>query len=172
LGPNLFPDPFLKGGCWLSESSLPGDDITFTYNQQGQGTVTMTLRAANKINSHDALGVWKADNHAWKVYATTNQYQALHNDYQCAEEAAGLLMGDPLQRFYPNHREVDGWHQLSEEGHSIQYRVKKRRDIACNDIDRLSEVHLRIHCTMTKDGFDTKNYHRTKRGCDAANVVS
>ncbi|OCH92798.1 hypothetical protein OBBRIDRAFT_824535 [Obba rivulosa] len=69
-------------------------DVTFTYKSGGKD-VTKTLTAAEMIPSREALGLWRVDGAAWKVYATTKQYQASSDDYRLANVAAGLPMGDP-----------------------------------------------------------------------------
>ena len=69
-------------------------DIIFTYKSGGQ-TIQKTLRNADKIPSREALGLWKVDGKAWKVYGTTKEYNKLSQDYRRADVAAGLPMGNP-----------------------------------------------------------------------------
>jgi len=164
------------------------DDITFIYlNQQGQGTVTTTLNAADKIISREALGVWKVDNHAWKVYATTNQYQALRDDYRLgrAKVAAGLPMGDPRQFQQGTVKQgtnapSDGFILMTEkwiDGINFQKRIARLNTTALKKEGishaTTSTDYQRYGCafTVTKDDYNTENYCRIKRGCDAANVV-
>ncbi|KAG6871325.1 hypothetical protein C0992_011246, partial [Termitomyces sp. T32_za158] len=52
-------------------------DVRFTHN----GKVTI-LPASERINSREALGLWKVGNQAWKVYKTRKQLQKLMEDYQ------------------------------------------------------------------------------------------
>ena len=74
------------------------DDVVFTWTSGGKEQ-TRTLRAADKISSREGLGLWKVDNRAWKVYATTSQLNALSSDYTRAQVDAGLPVGTPAPSF-------------------------------------------------------------------------
>ena len=70
------------------------DDVTFTYKSGGKD-VTQTLKAADKISSREALGLWHVGTKAWKVYSKTKEYDSLSDDYRRAQVDGGLPMGSP-----------------------------------------------------------------------------
>ena len=70
------------------------NDVTFTYKSGGKD-IKKTLKWADRFSSREALGIWKVESKAWKVYSTTKEYQSLSDDYRRAAVAAGLPMGDP-----------------------------------------------------------------------------
>lgn len=68
-------------------------DVVFTY----KGTST-TLPWAARIASREALGIWKVQEQAWKVYSKRTVYDDLSADYHRAAVDAGLPMGNPQFR--------------------------------------------------------------------------
>lgn len=71
-------------------------DVVFTYVTPTGQTTSQTLRWDQRINSREALGLWRVNNDfAWKVYRQRNQLQALQADYARAQTYASLPMGSP-----------------------------------------------------------------------------
>lgn len=68
-------------------------DVTFKYTSGGKQE-TQILRWADRIASREGLGLWHVGNYAWKIYASTAQYQRLLEDYNRAG-VHGLPMGQP-----------------------------------------------------------------------------
>jgi hypothetical protein len=69
-------------------------DVTFSY-RSGSKTINLTLKWADRLTSREALGIWKVNNRAWKVYAQKSQFNNLKEDYARAAVDAGLPMGSP-----------------------------------------------------------------------------
>lgn len=81
--------------CWPDikhSSAAMSQDVVFTYHQ-GTQLVQKTLLWKDRKASREALGIWKVDGRAWKVYEKDGQYQKLMDDYLRAEVDAGLPMG-------------------------------------------------------------------------------
>ncbi|EED84458.1 predicted protein [Postia placenta Mad-698-R] len=110
--------------------------------------------------SREALGIWKVDGRAWKVYEKDGQYQKLMDDYLRAEVDAGLPMGKfsflkgTVKR---SKAPTNGFVLETEwmEGANFQKGSFKQA------LERGEIPHEKA----------TDDYGRTKGGCDAANVV-
>lgn len=70
------------------------DDVVFTYKSGGKEK-KQVLKWADRKSSREAVGIWHVGSKAWKVFATTKEYQTFSDDYRRAAVAAGLPMGDP-----------------------------------------------------------------------------
>lgn len=70
-------------------------DVVFTYVTPKGEKKSQTLRWDDKINSREALGLWKVKDEAWKVYRQRNQLPALREDYARATNDVALPMGSP-----------------------------------------------------------------------------
>jgi len=113
-------------------------DVVFTYHTPTGGKVVRRLKQADKISSREALGLWKVDNKAWKVYVSRSQLEELNQDYRRADVVAGLPMGSPAfitgKVKEGTKPEKDGWHQLPKECCEIQDCTSGTKDIAQGNI--------------------------------------
>ncbi|KAI0697585.1 hypothetical protein BC835DRAFT_1413621 [Cytidiella melzeri] len=138
------------------------DDVVFTYTSGGKEIKT-TLKGSERYNSREAIGIWKVNSKAWKVYGTTKQYQALSDDYRRADVAAGLPMGNPSFQLgtvkVGNKTETQGFILITQwmEGTNFQKSASSFEAALAKE-------------KLSKD-TTTNDYKRTKGGCDAANKV-
>ncbi|OCH83723.1 hypothetical protein OBBRIDRAFT_872009 [Obba rivulosa] len=137
-------------------------DVTFTYKSGGKH-VTKTLKAADKISSREALGLWKVDGKAWKVYATTKQLQALSDDYTRASQAAALPMGDP--KFQQGS--VKQGTKPASEGFVLITQWMDGTNFQ-KTIQSFKTALTRQNISHNKT---SEEYKRITRGCNAANQV-
>lgn len=157
-------------------------DVTFTYTSRGK-PITKILPEAEKIPSREALGLWKVDNKAWKVYATTKEYTKLSQDYSRADVMAGLPMGQPSfqqgavkqgtkapsEGFILATEWMDGtnFQKTSKSFEIALTRQNISHDKASTDWKRcVRTLYLGNMCDIPY-----VMWCRTKGGCDAANKV-
>lgn len=155
-----FTGPGVRGHyLHLPKHPAMSQDVVFTYHQ-GTQLVQKTLLWKDRKASREALGIWKVDGRAWKVYEKDGQYQKLMDDYLRAEVDAGLPMGKfsflkgTVKR---SKAPTNGFVLETEwmEGANFQKGSFKQA------LERGEIPHEKA----------TDDYGRTKGGCDAANVV-
>ncbi|KAI0697583.1 hypothetical protein BC835DRAFT_1413619 [Cytidiella melzeri] len=141
---------------------MADDDLVFTYKVKDK-EIKKTLKASERKSSREAIGIWKVDSKAWKVYGTTNKYQALSDDYRRAAVAAGLPMGDPS---FQQGKVKDG-KKAETQGFVLITQWMEGTNF--------QKTSSSFKAALTKEKLSkdktTNDYKRTKSGCDAANTV-
>ncbi|KAH7883470.1 hypothetical protein F5I97DRAFT_1939215 [Phlebopus sp. FC_14] len=135
--------------------------MSFTYTK-GNQKITKILLWKDRKSSREALGIWKVDGQAWKVYQTTKEYDKLFADYQRAGIHAGLPMGRysfTKGKVKKSNKTTDGFVLATEwmEGTNFQ-----------KSASSFEAALKREKISQDKNSTD---YKRTKAGCDAANKV-
>lgn len=167
---------------------LPSDtmtDVVFTYISGGKKQ-TRVLHAHDKMSSREAIGLWKVDNCAWKVYATTSQLDALTDDYTHAQVDGGLPVGTPAPSFQVGtvkqgeKTETHGFVLIAQwmSGTNFQKTAAKFRSaLAKEDVPKKkdSQDYDRFDPSSMMQGVartaELMPLHRIVKGCAGANEV-
>jgi len=127
------------------------------------GGKSTTLKGSDKINSREAIGIWKVGNKAWKVYGRRKTLDDLREDYSRAAIYAGLPMGNPSF--------VEGQVKVGANAPTNGFVLVTEWMVGTNFQKTVASFKAALSKeSVPKDKSDT-DYKRVQGGCVAANIV-
>ncbi|KAJ7118616.1 hypothetical protein C8R43DRAFT_1137171 [Mycena crocata] len=137
------------------------NSVTFTY-YRGTERKVKDLPLQEMIPSREAVGVWHVDDRSWKVYATTDQYARISEDYNRAAAYAGLPMGKPM--FIKGIVKIPG--RLASSGFILSIEWMTGTPFHYGDTFRTALQRQNI-----SHNVQNEEYKRVLGGCNAASQV-